>query len=104
MCNISPLRARLRLLRTLTRFERQASNPGLASLMEMWTAKIQEPYFGVTSDGKLRDDLYKLQDEGAPVEEATRAAEELLQLLTAEQMKSIQQNLDSSVWRRWANR
>lgn len=72
--------------------------------MEMWRQSVEEPYYGVTSDGQLREGLYKLQDEGAPVEEATKAADKLLRLLDDTQRKAIQHELDSDVWRRWANR
>lgn len=90
--------------RTRCRANRQSGNPGLAKLMEMWREKVAEPYVGVTSDGKVRPDLYKLQDEGAPVKEATEAAELLLKHLNAKQRQDTLKNLDSDVWRRWANR
>ena len=72
--------------------------------MEMWKEKVEEPYYGVTSDGKLREGLYKLEDQGAPVKEATAAAESLLAKLSQEQRQVISRELDSDVWRRWANR
>lgn len=72
--------------------------------MEMWRESVEEPYYGVTSDGEMREGLYKLQDQDAPVEDATQAAEALLSLLDDQQKKAIQHDLDSDVWRRWANR
>lgn len=76
--------------------------------MEMWQDSVKEPYYGVTSDGKLREGLYTLKEheegDGAPVEEATRAAEKLLNLLDDQQKKVTQHDIDSDVWRRWANR
>jgi hypothetical protein len=72
--------------------------------MEMWKEKVEEPYYGVTSDGKLREGLYKLEDQRAPVKEATAAAEALLGKLSQDQRKLVSKDLDSDVWRRWANR
>ena len=86
------------------RYKRQAANPGLISLMEMWRDSVAVPYKGVTNDGKLRKGLYKLQDDGAPVKEAVAAVEKLLDILDVKQKKVISQDLNSDVWRRWANR
>ena len=72
--------------------------------MEMWRESLKQPYFGVTSDGQLRKDLYRLEDEGAPVKQATEAAKSLLALLDGTQSNAIQHDLDSNVWRCWANR
>lgn len=72
--------------------------------MEMWHEKVAEPYKGITSDGNVRKGLYKLQDEGAPVKEATSAAEALLEVLDDKQKQILSQDIESDIWRRWANR
>ena len=43
--------------------------------VEMWKESVAQPYKGVTIDGNIREGLHKLEDEGAPVQEATTAAQ-----------------------------
>lgn len=89
----------------VSRLARQVSNPGIKeNLIDAWAAKNQDTYKGFTLDGKVRDGLYKLQDEGAPVKEASAAAEKFLGMLSEEQKKVTTHAIDSDVWGKWANR
>lgn len=86
-----------------TWFTRQSANIGLTKLMKMWQDSIAQPYYGVTSDGCVRKGLYTLKDEGAPTVEASAAAERLLFLLDEKQRSIAIHDVNSDVWRRWAN-
>jgi hypothetical protein len=51
---------------------------------------LERPYMGFTSDGKVREGLYKYaEDEGAPTEEVMRKAGELLNVLSEEQRTEV---------------
>ncbi|KAJ5668756.1 hypothetical protein N7462_009826 [Penicillium macrosclerotiorum] len=43
--------------------------PLLQDILKIWTGQLQEPFYGVTSDGTRREGLFPLEDEGAPVEQ-----------------------------------
>lgn len=80
--------------------------PAPAWLINHLEAKnIEKPYRGFTSDGTVKDGLYLYgDDEGAPVEDMVKAADELLHILTEQQRNQV---LKSSVYedefRLWSN-
>jgi hypothetical protein len=43
--------------------------PVVRKIVSNWAAKLEEPYFGITCDGKLKENLFELADEGAPVDQ-----------------------------------
>ena len=53
--------------------------------------------------GKVRQGLFKLQDEGIPIEDITRATEQLLSKLSASQLVTVKYHVDSPEWRSWSN-
>lgn len=77
--------------------------PWLHGLYEHWLKLYEEPFKGVTSDGIVRDDLFRLQDEGLLIDRVTDAAEAVLGSSTSEQKDRLLYHLDSPEWRTWSN-
>ena len=66
---------------------------------------IDKPYVGFTTDGKVREGVYKYaEDEGAPVEEMTEAAKGLVDLMSEEEKKrTIFPSVEDDEIRIWSN-
>ncbi|PSK42991.1 D-tyrosyl-tRNA(Tyr) deacylase [Elsinoe australis] len=77
--------------------------PWLYALYKHWRSLFEEPFRGVTNDGHVRQGLFKLQDEGIPIEDITQAADSLLSKLDQNQLKTVQYHIDSPEWRSWSN-
>ncbi|KAJ9639556.1 hypothetical protein H2199_006591 [Coniosporium tulheliwenetii] len=68
-------------------------------------ANLEKPYKGFTSNGHVEEGVYHYaEDEGAPVEAMTEAAEALLGLLSAKQRKETQfESVEADEIRLWSN-
>lgn len=77
--------------------------PWLYDLTKVWEKLLEEPYKGITNDGKVREGLFKAQDEGADVDGAVKKAEELLAGLDGEQKKKVSYPINAREWRAWSN-
>lgn len=76
----------------------------LRELLDYWKGLYDEPFVGITTDGTVREGLYRLPvDPVTPDAERVRAAEHLLGLLTAEQRERLSYPLDAPEWRGWSN-
>jgi hypothetical protein len=66
---------------------------------------LEKPYKGFTSDGKVREGLYKYaEDEGAPTEEAIASTNDLLKILTDEQKDQVHcGEVADDAFRLWSN-
>jgi hypothetical protein len=66
---------------------------------------LEKPYKGFTSDGKVREGLYRYaDDEGAPTEEVISRTEELLENLNDEQKRAVQcGEVTDDDFRLWSN-
>jgi hypothetical protein len=66
---------------------------------------IEKPFRGFTSDGVVKEDVFKFaEDEGAPTEAMIAAAEELLSILTTDQKAStIFESVEADEFRIWSN-
>ncbi|EIW85851.1 hypothetical protein CONPUDRAFT_150625 [Coniophora puteana RWD-64-598 SS2] len=66
---------------------------------------LEQPFRGFTSDGRVREDVYRYgEDEGAPVREMTEAAEELLRVLSEEERTNVWAgDVESDEFRVWSN-
>jgi len=77
-----------------------------AWLIQRLEAKnLEKPYVGFTTDGKVREGLYKYEEnEGAPTEEVVRKLEELLGVLSEEQRREVRRGevTDDEI-RLWSN-
>jgi len=72
-------------------------------ILEPWAQMYQQPFVGVTSDGKLVPGLYALEPNGAPTDAMVAATLNLLGQLGAEQRASASFPVDAREWRRWNN-
>lgn len=77
--------------------------PWLYDLTKVWEKLLEEPYKGVTNDGKIREGLFKAEDQGADVEHAVKKAEDLLNSLSEEQKAKITYPVNAREWRAWSN-
>lgn len=77
--------------------------PWLYDLTKVWEKLLEEPYTGVTNDGKVRPGLFKAQDEGANVQGAFEKAEQLFKVLDGEQKKKLVYPINAREWRAWSN-
>jgi Protein of unknown function (DUF3500) len=78
-------------------------HPRGGPLLENWDRLSQEPFHGLTCDGKCEHGLFDLEDEGAPVAEAAAAANELLRHLDQPKRDKVRYPMDAHEWRRWSN-
>ncbi|CAJ0550124.1 Ff.00g100540.m01.CDS01 [Fusarium sp. VM40] len=84
-------------------FKKNGQPPWLHGLYLHWRKLYQQPYQGITSDGIVRDGLFKLQDEGVPITAITQAASDLCDSLSSEQRLKTCYHIDSPEWRTWSN-
>jgi Protein of unknown function (DUF3500) len=78
-------------------------NERARELFDNWARLYAEPYRGLTVDGHVRRDLYKLQPEAAPIGPMTDAAKKFLSLLSPEQRRLGSFPIDAREWRQWQN-
>lgn len=64
----------------------------------------KEAYKGITTDGKIKTGLFKIQSTGVSTEPVRKAADAFLAGLTEEQRKKTMFPVDDSEWRKWDNR
>ncbi|KAI5927552.1 hypothetical protein F4810DRAFT_706306 [Camillea tinctor] len=82
--------------------EKQAP-PWLYGLYMHWRKLFQEPYKGITTDGTVRPNLFKIRDEGIPIDTIVAAAQDVIAQLTPEQSAKTLLHIDSPEWRTWSN-
>ncbi|KAH6845229.1 hypothetical protein B0I37DRAFT_328307 [Chaetomium sp. MPI-CAGE-AT-0009] len=84
-------------------FKENGVPPWLHGLYLHWQKLFQEPFKGITNDGRVRPDLFRLQDEGMPITSIVSAANALLSQLTPSQHALLTHHIDSPEWRTWSN-
>ncbi|RDW88383.1 hypothetical protein BP6252_00415 [Coleophoma cylindrospora] len=84
-------------------FNDNKAPPWLHALTQAWGKLFNEPYKGVTSDGTVIPGLYKIQDEGVPIEEIKAAVEKVLSKLNQTQKDKLQYPINAKEWRAWSN-
>jgi hypothetical protein len=84
-------------------FKQRGNPPWLHALYLHWRRLFQEPYKGITSDGRVRSDLFQLQDEGVQIDAIVTAADLMLSKMTEEQRQRVIYHFDSPDWRSWSN-
>ena len=72
-------------------------------LQAQWQASQDETFRGITTDGRVRDGLFALADEGFAVDEAVAVARALLLTLEPSQRQRVCQPIDAPQWRAWYN-
>ncbi|KAI1491588.1 hypothetical protein F5X96DRAFT_693091 [Biscogniauxia mediterranea] len=79
------------------------SPPWLYGLYMHWRKLFQEPYKGITTDGTVRPNLFKIRDEGIPIDDIVAAAKAVIAQLTPDQAAKTLLHIDSPEWRTWSN-
>jgi hypothetical protein len=64
---------------------------------------LAEPFKGVTTDGRLVPDLFRIQSTGVSTEPVRKAADAFLAALTPDQRAKTAFPLDDDEWRKWMN-
>ncbi|KAI1428119.1 hypothetical protein F5Y12DRAFT_75143 [Xylaria sp. FL1777] len=77
--------------------------PWLHGLYVHWRKLFEEPFKGITNDGVVRPGLFKLRDEGVPIERIVAAAQAVVGQLTPAQASKTILHIDSPEWRSWSN-
>lgn len=77
--------------------------PWLFELTQAWAKLYDAPYKGVTSDGTLKEGLYRTQDEGLDIGKVVKSVDEMLEMLESEQEKKLRYPLGAREWRAWSN-
>jgi hypothetical protein len=83
--------------------DRFLATPRGQALADSYNARLAQPFFGVTADGQRLPDLYKLADNGAPVDVMVAAARHVLSVCSSEQRAKVSFALDAPNWRMWSN-
>ena len=68
-----------------------------------WEALYAKPFVGITTDGSVHPDLFKLAPDRAPITPMVDAAAALLRELPAESRSALCLPIDAGEWRRWNN-
>ncbi|OAP65752.1 hypothetical protein AYL99_01724 [Fonsecaea erecta] len=84
-------------------FKESGVPPWLHALYLHWLDLFKEPFKGVTNDGIVRPGLFKIQDEGVPIDRIVAATDSLLGQLTPTQVAKLSYHIDSPEWRTWSN-
>lgn len=77
--------------------------PAAAALVGWWRKLHAEPFRGISTDGHVEPGLYRVADEGAPIEETVRAAKVLLERLNERERAALLHAVDAVEWRLWSN-
>ncbi|KAF1968488.1 hypothetical protein BU23DRAFT_558522 [Bimuria novae-zelandiae CBS 107.79] len=77
--------------------------PWLFDLTQAWEKLYEEPFKGVTSDGIVKEGLFKPRDEGVDIVNVVGKAEILLSLLDEQQRNKLQYPVNAKEWRAWSN-
>lgn len=77
--------------------------PTIQTILAGWQEMFAEPFKGITSDGAVRPNLFKLRSEKAPTEQAVIAAHHLLSEIAPEQRKACSFDVKAKQWRKWQN-
>ena len=75
----------------------------LQELLDDWNALLAEPFVGITADGSVVPDVYRLPAQRSDDPDIDRAAERALAALSPEQREAASHDLDAQQWRAWSN-
>jgi hypothetical protein len=84
-------------------FQTKGNPPWLYALTQHWLDLAQEPFKGITKDGRIQPDLFALVDEEVPIETIVSATDDLLALLSQPERDRTLFHIDSPEWRTWSN-
>lgn len=84
-------------------FRDNRAPPWLFDLTQAWAKLYEEPFKGVTSDGSIREGIFKIQDEAVQIEDVVKKAESLVERLSAEEKQKLEYPINAKEWRAWSN-
>jgi hypothetical protein len=82
------------------------SNPFVGNSIEKWKERLRQPYKGITTDGEKREGLYELTYPPTSSHRASTiagAAKRFLDMLSPEQLRAAQHDVDADEFRAWSN-
>ncbi|KAH7139950.1 hypothetical protein B0J13DRAFT_558703 [Dactylonectria estremocensis] len=87
--------------------ELRCADPFMSGWIEKWEQLVNETYKGITIDGRVMPNLYRLADKsedlGSPTAEMVAAAQKVLEIATPEHRQALRKPIDAQEWRRWIN-
>ena len=83
--------------------DRMLASPRGQAFIAAYNTRLAEPFVGVTSDGEIIPNLYRLEDHDAPVAAMVAAAQNVLHVCNAEERMKVRFSLDAPNWRMWSN-
>ena len=84
-------------------FKQSGGPPWIHALYMHWLELLKEPFRGITSDGRVRPGLFKIQDEGVPIDDIVAKTDTVLAQLNPTQLARVNYHIDSPEWRTWSN-
>ncbi|KAJ4264516.1 hypothetical protein NW762_005718 [Fusarium torreyae] len=84
-------------------FKKNGVPPWLHGLYLHWQKLLEEPFKGITSDGHVRPDLFRIEDQGIPIDDIVEAAKRALSKMDSKQRDRSIYHIDSPEWRTWTN-
>jgi hypothetical protein len=78
-------------------------SPRAKELFGTWAKLAAVPFSGITTDGRVRPDLFSLRDENAPASAMIEAVKDLLRCVSPARRKAMCFPVDSHLWRHWQN-
>lgn len=82
---------------------KRLQSPRAQELFETWHRLAEEPFRGLTADGRVRDGLYALQPADAPAPAAAAAVLALFAQLSDAERQAVVFPIDAPERRRWQN-
>ncbi|MYG52805.1 MAG: DUF3500 domain-containing protein [Rhodospirillaceae bacterium] len=79
------------------------ATPRPRQLFAEWAALADEPFYGLTNDGRRREGLFALKPEGAPVAAMAETAWRLIDALTPAERTRALHPVGSPLWHKWQN-
>lgn len=83
--------------------DRMLASPRGAAFIAAYHERLAQPFAGVTCDGSVIPDLYRREDNDAPVAEMVAAARRVLDTCRDEERAKVRFAIDAPNWRMWSN-
>ncbi|KAF2638535.1 hypothetical protein P280DRAFT_508813 [Massarina eburnea CBS 473.64] len=84
-------------------FNDNRAPPWLHDLTQAWGKLYSEPFKGVTTDGKVREGLFEVRDEGVDIQNVVEKTEVFWGKLSEEERKRVGYEVAAKEWRAWSN-
>jgi Protein of unknown function (DUF3500) len=78
-------------------------SPGLRDMVANWQRLFAESFRGVTTDGQVAPELFRLGSEGASTRPMLDAVRSFRATLSPSQQQRVSFNIDDRGWRAWSN-